>query len=60
MSHRRRHHPIVGDLTLQYEALAVTGDTDQVIGVYTAEPGSPSHEALRLLATWTGESSHVG
>jgi transcriptional regulator with XRE-family HTH domain len=57
---KRFHHPVVGDLTLQYEALAVTGDTDQVLGIYTAEPGTASHEALRLLASWTGESSHVG
>jgi transcriptional regulator with XRE-family HTH domain len=49
------HHPVVGDLVLDYEALAVTGDPDQTLGIYTAEPGSPSHEALRLLASWTGE-----
>ncbi|MEE4545688.1 helix-turn-helix transcriptional regulator [Streptomyces sp. V4-01] len=49
------HHPVVGALTLDYEALAVTGDPDQTLGIYTAEPGSPSEEALRLLASWTGE-----
>lgn len=53
------HHPVVGDLTLQYEALAVTGDPDQVLGVYTAEPGSPAQEALLLLAAWTTEGSQV-
>jgi transcriptional regulator with XRE-family HTH domain len=51
------HHPVVGDLTLDYEALAVTGDPDQVLGIYTAEPGSPSEEALRLLASWTSEAA---
>jgi transcriptional regulator with XRE-family HTH domain len=51
------HHPVVGDLTLDYEALAVTGDPDQVLGIYTAEPGSPSEEALRLLASWTSETA---
>jgi transcriptional regulator with XRE-family HTH domain len=61
--HRRRfgskrfHHPLVGDLVLDYEALAVTGDPDQVLGVYTAEPGSASEQALRLLASWTSESA---
>ncbi|MEU6317857.1 helix-turn-helix transcriptional regulator [Streptomyces sp. NPDC047009] len=49
------HHPLVGDLTLDYEALAVTGDPDQILGLYTAEPGSASEEALGLLASWTGE-----
>jgi len=26
--------------------------------VYTAEPGSPSQEALNLLASWTSAPSH--
>jgi transcriptional regulator with XRE-family HTH domain len=51
------HHPVVGDLTLDYEALAATGDPDQILGVYTAEPGSASEEALRLLASWTSEAA---
>jgi hypothetical protein len=49
------HHPLVGDLTLGYEALTPTGDPDQTLGLYTAEPGSPSAHALRLLASWTSE-----
>ncbi|MFF1748116.1 helix-turn-helix transcriptional regulator [Streptomyces mirabilis] len=49
------HHPLVGDLTLDYEALAVAGDPDQILGIYTAEPGSPSEQVLRLLASWTSE-----
>ena len=52
---KRFHHPVVGDLTLDYEALAVIGDPDQTLGIYTAEPGSASEEALRLLSSWTGE-----
>ncbi|WP_405592174.1 helix-turn-helix domain-containing protein [Streptomyces sp. NBC_01190] len=51
------HHPLVGDLTLGYEALAVVGDPEQVLGIYTAEPGSASQEALRLLASWTSEAA---
>jgi transcriptional regulator with XRE-family HTH domain len=46
------HHPLVGDLTLAYEALELLGDNGQRILVYTAEPGSPSHEGLNLLASW--------
>ncbi|MFF4834899.1 helix-turn-helix transcriptional regulator [Streptomyces sp. NPDC001315] len=53
------HHPLVGDLHLDYEALAVTADPDQVLGIYTAEPGSPSAAALRLLADWTSEPDGV-
>jgi transcriptional regulator with XRE-family HTH domain len=57
-SHGRKeyHHPVVGDLTLDYEALAPTGETDQTLGLHTAEPGSPSQHALNLLAAWTGQT----
>ena len=47
------HHPVVGDLTLAYEALELPGDSGQRILVYTAEPGSTSDDALKLLATWS-------
>jgi transcriptional regulator with XRE-family HTH domain len=50
---KRLHHPLVGDLTLDYEALTPSGEPDQILGIYTAEPGSPSEQALRLLASWT-------
>ncbi len=46
------HHPVVGDLTLDYEALDLPGDNGQRILVYSAEPGSRSQEALELLASW--------
>src|SRR5690349_3866779 len=36
------HHPVVGDLTVQYQALSPSGDDDQVLIVYTTEPGSAS------------------
>jgi hypothetical protein len=50
---KRYRHPLVGELTLGYEALNPTGDPDQALGLHTAEPGSPSEHALRLLASWT-------
>jgi transcriptional regulator with XRE-family HTH domain len=46
------HHPVVGELTLDYEALDLPGDTGQRILVYSAEPGSPSQQALDLLTSW--------
>ena len=53
------HHPLVGDLTLSYEALELPGDGGQRILVYTAEPDSPSQEALNLLASWTATPDHA-
>jgi transcriptional regulator with XRE-family HTH domain len=49
---KQLHHPAVGDLTLAYEALELPADSGQRILVYTAEPNSPSDDALKLLATW--------
>jgi transcriptional regulator with XRE-family HTH domain len=49
---KRLHHPVVGALTLDYEALELAGDTGQRILVYSAEPGSRSQQALDLLASW--------
>jgi transcriptional regulator with XRE-family HTH domain len=47
------HHPLVGDLTLNYDALEIPADPGQTIVAYTAEPDSPSQQALNLLASWT-------
>jgi hypothetical protein len=48
---KRFHHPQVGELVLAYEELAVTAEPGTVLMVYTAEPGSPSAERLRLLGS---------
>ncbi|MFF6787546.1 helix-turn-helix transcriptional regulator [Streptomyces filamentosus] len=50
---KRFHHPTVGALTLAFEALDLAAEPGLHMTVYTAEPGSPSEEALRLLASWT-------
>jgi hypothetical protein len=45
---KRLRHPVVGWLDLDCEALH-DPDRDQWVVLYTAPPGTPSHEALRLL-----------
>lgn len=57
---KRFHHPLVGELTLAYEELAITAEPGHVLLVYTAEPGSPSAERLRLLASWAAEPASNG
>ncbi|PKZ64239.1 transcriptional regulator [Gordonia terrae] len=49
---KRFQHPVVGELTLAYEELAVTADPGTILMIYTAEPGSPSAERLQLLASY--------
>lgn len=52
---KRFQHPVVGELTLAYEEFAITAEPGHVMLVYTAEPGSPSAERLRLLASWAAD-----
>ena len=47
------HHPLVGDLTLDFEAFELPGDEGQRLNVYTAPPDTPTAESLALLASWT-------
>ncbi|SEF10701.1 helix-turn-helix transcriptional regulator [Jiangella alba] len=49
--HKRFRHPMVGELTLRYESLAVNGTPGQIIVAYHAEPGSPSEQAIALLSS---------
>ncbi|MFF9586842.1 helix-turn-helix transcriptional regulator [Streptomyces achromogenes] len=49
---KRFHHQAVGDLTLAYEGLEMAAEPGLTVTIYTAEPGSPSEEGLRLLASW--------
>ncbi|WP_237089979.1 helix-turn-helix domain-containing protein [Nesterenkonia sp. PF2B19] len=48
---KRYHHPLVGDLTITYQALTPGDDPDQTLMIYDTEPGSSSAHALQLLAT---------
>jgi hypothetical protein len=53
---KRFNHPVVGEITLAYEELAITAEPGLVLMVYTAEPGSPSAERLQLLASWAAST----
>lgn len=49
------NHPIVGELTLEWDTLTCSTDPDQQLTIWTAAPGTPTHERLRLLAAWVAE-----
>lgn len=49
---KRIHHPHVGDLELTYEAFELPADPGLQLSTFTTEPGSPSEDALKMLASW--------
>ncbi|MFD5797334.1 helix-turn-helix domain-containing protein [Streptomyces diastatochromogenes] len=56
---KRLHHPLVGDLSLHFEGFRLTDDSDMSLVTYHAEPGSPSAESLRLLASWGTDATRA-
>src|SRR6059058_2236088 len=52
---RTYNHLVVGEITLDWDPLTSDADPDQQLIIYTAEPGSPSEQALRNLAAWAAE-----
>lgn len=46
------HHPVVGYMELSFEEMALPGDEGLTMIAYSAEVGSPSHDALALLTSW--------
>jgi transcriptional regulator with XRE-family HTH domain len=54
------HHPVVGDLSLNFERLDLAADSGLTIFTYTADPGSRHEEALRLLGSWSAAPAPAG
>ena len=46
------NHPVVGEMTLAYEGMALEAEPGLTLTVYAAEPASPSEDRMRLLASW--------
>jgi len=56
---KRLHHPVIGDLTLNYQTMQLPAGPGLTMAVYTAEPGSPSPDALNLLASWAATADRT-
>jgi transcriptional regulator with XRE-family HTH domain len=52
---KQLHHPVVGDLTLDWNAVTWAADPALQIIVWTAEARSPSSDGLRLLSSWAAD-----
>ena len=53
------HHPDAGPLELTYQPLdlPVSAHETHSLTIYTAQPGTPDEERLKLLASWTATPS---
>lgn len=51
---KRLQHPVVGYLELTYQSLTLPASPGAVneLSVYTAEPGTPHEERIKLLTSW--------
>jgi len=54
---KKLHHPVVGDIELVYEALELPADPGLSLSTYTAVPGSPSEDALKMLSSWAATAA---
>jgi transcriptional regulator with XRE-family HTH domain len=48
-------HPLVGDLTLDCDTWDSPDGSGQRLMIVSAEPGTPSHDRLRILTSWNAE-----
>nr|AKR54049.1 XRE family transcriptional regulator [Nocardiopsis sp. CMB-M0232] len=54
------HHPVVGDVTLAFEAMHLPAHPSLTITAMSADPGSRDEDALKLLASWAADAGQVG
>jgi transcriptional regulator with XRE-family HTH domain len=57
---KRIHHPAVGDLEFSYQAMDLPATPEWFMFAYTAEPGSPTEERLKLLGSLAATSQMTG
>ncbi len=55
--HKRFAHPVVGALSIDYEALTMPGDPDQTLFIYIPASDQSSQDAWRLLASWNAPAA---
>ncbi|MFC9454192.1 helix-turn-helix domain-containing protein [Streptomyces sp. NPDC056983] len=45
-------HPAVGEITLDFDAMELPAQPGLTLTAYSAQPNTPAHDALQLLASW--------
>ncbi len=56
---KRLRHPAVGELDLNFETMQLPSAPDLCLNVYTADPGTPTADGLKLLASWAATTGHA-
>jgi hypothetical protein len=56
---KRLRHPVVGQLDLDFESMALAADPGHQLNVYTAAAGTPTADALKLLASWAASQERL-
>ncbi|MFQ6397521.1 helix-turn-helix domain-containing protein [Nocardia sp. KC 131] len=57
--HKRLHHPVVGRLELDFEAMEFPAHPGLTLLVYTAAPDTPTSDGLKVLATWAATENRT-
>ena len=57
-SKRMRHH-VIGEIELNYQSFELPGNPELRLSVFTAEPDTPSQQALRFLASWADSDGAI-
>jgi transcriptional regulator with XRE-family HTH domain len=58
--HKRIHHPVVGILDLDYEAMEFPAHPGLTLLAYTAAAGTPTADSLKMLASWAATAEQAG
>ena len=56
---KRVRHPVVGQLDLDFESMGLPSEPGLHLNVYTAAAGTPTADALRLLASWAASEENL-
>jgi transcriptional regulator with XRE-family HTH domain len=56
---KRLRHPVVGQLDLDFEAMELPSEPGLQLNIYTAAQGTPTSDALKLLASWVASQDAV-
>ena len=58
--HKRIHHPVVGTLDLDFEAMVFPAHPGLTLLAYTAAAGTPTADSLKMLASWAATAEQAG